>query len=248
MKKVLLPIFLVLSIVIICSCSYNETDSSNYDLQEDYYEFEETVDESDDKSIELKTSYDDLPDPEIISADFEVAVNPDGTFVIETNLPDQTELSLTLKGKGYLAQGKAFVEGGKGISERFTNRGKQLKGDYVLEVLMPIPSVQNEYVKHFIGDNGEYLTGPYIKGALGSVVVSKEFDVSFFPETDVIDGNTDYSEERYDNLISDNSSETMVYYRTPTGKMYHLDSECGGKNSYVTSSVSELTPCSKCVK
>lgn len=41
-------------------------------------------------------------------------------------------------------------------------------------------------------------------------------------------------------------------YRTPTGKRYHFDSECGGENSYPVS-LSEatdagLTPCKKCAK
>lgn len=41
-------------------------------------------------------------------------------------------------------------------------------------------------------------------------------------------------------------------YRTPTGKRYHLDAECGGKNSYevtMNEALSAgLTPCSKCAK
>ncbi len=44
-------------------------------------------------------------------------------------------------------------------------------------------------------------------------------------------------------------SETV--YRTPTGKRYHLNSTCGGKNSYKISLDSAiaagLTPCQKCV-
>ena len=41
-------------------------------------------------------------------------------------------------------------------------------------------------------------------------------------------------------------------YRTPSGKKYHLDFECGGKNSYAVSFAAAkqagLTPCSKCVE
>lgn len=51
-----------------------------------------------------------------------------------------------------------------------------------------------------------------------------------------------------------NSDSTTVIgtaiYRTPTGKRYHLDAECGGKNSYETTlaeaTASGLTPCKKC--
>ena len=41
-------------------------------------------------------------------------------------------------------------------------------------------------------------------------------------------------------------------YRTPTGKKYHLDAQCGGKNSYETTlaeaTASGLTPCKKCAE
>ena len=112
-----------------------------------------------------------------IYADFSVKVNPDNSFVIETNLPDETELSLSLKGRGYLAQGEAIVKDGRAVSPVFTNRGVSLEGTYTLEVLMPIPNVQSEYVKHYIGQNGEYLKGQYVKPSLGSVIVEKTFSV-----------------------------------------------------------------------
>lgn len=38
------------------------------------------------------------------------------------------------------------------------------------------------------------------------------------------------------------------YYRTPSGKKYHIDPDCGGKNSYRTTNISQLEPCSKCAK
>ena len=45
---------------------------------------------------------------------------------------------------------------------------------------------------------------------------------------------------------SNNPSVDGNYYRTPTGKRYHLDPNCGGKNSYRTTNISGLSPCSKC--
>jgi hypothetical protein len=54
--------------------------------------------------------------------------------------------------------------------------------------------------------------------------------------------------------VSNNSSNSYNptadgnYYRTPTGKKYHLDPNCGGKNSYKTTNISGLTPCAKCAK
>ena len=38
------------------------------------------------------------------------------------------------------------------------------------------------------------------------------------------------------------------YYRTPTGKKYHKEAECGGKNSYRTNDITGLTACSKCAQ
>lgn len=58
-----------------------------------------------------------------------------------------------------------------------------------------------------------------------------------------------YSGSASNNTASEyNPSADGNYYRTPTGKKYHLDPNCGGKNSYQTSDISGLTPCSKCAK
>ncbi len=47
-----------------------------------------------------------------------------------------------------------------------------------------------------------------------------------------------------------NSQATQGVYRTPSGKKYHLDAECGGKNSYAVTLDAALsaglTPCAKC--
>jgi len=54
--------------------------------------------------------------------------------------------------------------------------------------------------------------------------------------------------------VSDYNTSTEIsgtIYRTPTGKRYHFDASCGGKNSYTISFDeainSGLTPCQKCV-
>lgn len=51
---------------------------------------------------------------------------------------------------------------------------------------------------------------------------------------------------------SNNDNPTFEVYRTPLGKKYHLDAECGGKNSYSVTMEDALdaglTPCSKCAK
>ncbi len=52
-------------------------------------------------------------------------------------------------------------------------------------------------------------------------------------------------------IISDKTDYNLVY-RTPSGKRYHYDPECGGKNSYEISLTEAksagLTPCGKCAK
>ena len=60
---------------------------------------------------------------------------------------------------------------------------------------------------------------------------------------------TNKSETTTQQTTEDNS---RTVYRTPTGKRYHYDPDCGGKNSYATtlnSAISSgLTPCKKCAQ
>ncbi|MBR2876970.1 MAG: hypothetical protein IKC01_07520, partial [Clostridia bacterium] len=66
-----------------------------------------------------------------------------------------------------------------------------------------------------------------------------------------INGNNASSYTSSSSVIFKNTVEQTVY-RTPTGKRYHLDAECGGKNSYAvslkTAKNAGLTPCQKCAK
>ena len=52
--------------------------------------------------------------------------------------------------------------------------------------------------------------------------------------------------------VSNNENTSQGIYRTPSGKKYHLDAECGGKKSYSVTMEDALdaglTPCSKCAK
>ena len=60
-------------------------------------------------------------------------------------------------------------------------------------------------------------------------------------------GGSSY-QSNYDNQPNSGGSEV---YRTPSGKRYHFDPNCGGKNSYQTTlqaaKSAGLTPCKKCV-
>ena len=103
-------------------------------------------------------------------------------FTVETNLPDETELMLSLSdGSGYLAQTKAYVKNGVAVSEGFTNRGEPLSGDYSLNVLMPLPKLQPENVIAVIGTKGEFMTGPFVTDAVlgGSKTVEGTFSFTF---------------------------------------------------------------------
>lgn len=52
--------------------------------------------------------------------------------------------------------------------------------------------------------------------------------------------------------INRNNTYGKQVFRTPTGKRYHFDPDCGGKNSYQTTleaaKSAGLTPCKKCAQ
>lgn len=190
MKKLLFWILVIVIAVSVVRCNADESDGEIAPDESPVYS-QEIEPEPPEDVPPVKEEV--LPDPVDIYADFEVTRNPDNSFYIETNLPDGTELSLSLSGRGYLAQDEAFVKNGCATSNCFSNRGNPLRGDYTLTVMMPIVSVQSDYVKRFIGPNGEYLQGPYVKGALGSVIVEKEFEFTISDDksdvsTGLIDG------------------------------------------------------------
>jgi len=63
-------------------------------------------------------------------------------------------------------------------------------------------------------------------------------------------GNTSTGNTSSGNYTNSNNTHGSAVYRTPTGKKYHFDPNCGGKNSRQTSlsaaKSAGLTPCSKC--
>lgn len=66
--------------------------------------------------------------------------------------------------------------------------------------------------------------------------------------------NTTITNQKNNSSSNSNSSNThgKTVYRTPSGKRYHFDPDCGGKNSYQTTldaaKSSGLTPCKKCAQ
>lgn len=67
------------------------------------------------------------------------------------------------------------------------------------------------------------------------------------------DNHAVWDDPKYKELSEDEEQyETGDVYRTPSGKRYHIDANCGGKNSYSVTLddavKAGLTPCAKCVK
>src|SRR5713101_3452740 len=65
----------------------------------------------------------------------------------QTNLPDGTELMISIRRKesNYFAEDQVNVSGGSFRSQKFSERGSDLNpGKYSVEVLMPFPGVQGE--------------------------------------------------------------------------------------------------------
>lgn len=69
---------------------------------------------------------------------------------------------------------------------------------------------------------------------------------------DVSDSKATTTQKDSDIKNTSNNSNSKTVYRTPSGKRYHYDPDCGGKNSYSTTlsnAISAgLTPCQKCAK
>jgi hypothetical protein len=97
-----------------------------------------------------------------------------------TTLPPKTQLMLTLRSteRKYNAQSKVEVDkNGRFLSEPFSNaKNKVSSGNYTLEIVVPIVSVQPEEVKIKLGLKGRNLSGPYVEvdNILGNTVQYKK--------------------------------------------------------------------------
>ncbi len=97
-----------------------------------------------------------------------MTVNPiisNGMVVIQgtTNLPEGTQLMLSLEGSGYLAQDSISVSNGMFTSAQFSNKGNSLaNGTYTLKISTPTANVQPASVQEIIGENGRNLKGDLV--------------------------------------------------------------------------------------
>jgi hypothetical protein len=100
------------------------------------------------------------------------------TIVGETNLPDGTDLMISIDSGTirYNASSKALVQDGHFQSETFSKSNSDLEaGQYTAEVSMPVALVQSQSVRAVIGEKGENLKGSLVEqGNLGLTVSRKQ--------------------------------------------------------------------------
>lgn len=119
-----------------------------------------------------------------VEVSLDVTVNENNgqpIFTVNTNLPDETDLMLSLRGEDYTGQTHAIVNGGIATSEQFSNKGKALKGKYVLSVSMSNPKLQSDNVRAIIGEYGEHMSGKYVQASDtdNTAYISGDFNFSF---------------------------------------------------------------------
>lgn len=85
--------------------------------------------------------------------------------------------------------------------------------------------------------------------------VQPEIDIDYSTGASSVMGGTIITPTTETTTPTDDNNNTSVVsrvYRTPSGKKYHFDAECGGNNSFEVSideaKSAGLTPCSKCAK
>ena len=150
---------------------------------------------------EAETPVDSSNGTEKSNEEFEVAIDVSGNwddsrvvFEVNTNLPDEAELMLTLSAgdfntdDNFMAQDKQVVSGGHFTTNGFSLKGEPLSGEYDLCVSMSLPSLQSDNVRAKIGEKGEYMTGSLVEdsdisdaktvSALFSVSIGDEITVS----------------------------------------------------------------------
>lgn len=102
-------------------------------------------------------------------------------FEIDTNLPNETSLMVSVSGGDYNASSKVSIENNKATTETFSNKGNALNsGEYTVEVTMPVANIQSNAVRDVIGNTGENMTGELVvKSSVGdSYLIEKKITIS----------------------------------------------------------------------
>jgi hypothetical protein len=115
-----------------------------------------------------------------ISFEDDSRLNP--KIIGQTNLPDKTELLVTISGKSanFTGQDKTSVQAGRFQAGPFGSSSGLQTGQYTVDIVMPIPRLQPDSVRAVIGQNGENLKGSLVtRGQLGiSVKVERAFKIT----------------------------------------------------------------------
>lgn len=104
------------------------------------------------------------------------------SFTIKTNLPDETELLLTVNGdNGSKFQDKVIIKDGTAESVQFGSESNFVPDKFSLHVSMSLPSLQSDAVRATIGEKGEYISGQYVKNSSfgDENIISAIFDYDF---------------------------------------------------------------------
>lgn len=92
--------------------------------------------------------------------------NGKASFDISTNLPDESELMITLSNESidYVGQCKSKVTNGNAKTEQFSSLENPLeKGKYTLRITTSAAKLQPDLAREKLGEKGENLSGEYIK-------------------------------------------------------------------------------------
>jgi len=156
MKKVILIITLLPSFLFLSACSDEQNDTN--------------------KSIVKPSTMNSAVEMDaFVSMTEDARIQVSGT----SNLPDNTELLITVINYklNYRAQDKTIISNGEFSAGPFGKNGPLEFGDYSIEVVMPVSSVQPKEVQEIIGDSGQYLKGNGVVDSLfAGNVVEKTFN------------------------------------------------------------------------
>lgn len=196
MRKI---IFAGIFVLLLSACSNSEKAS---DPKSEL----EKVDNKIETDKEINSEIDVTLDLEIIKNEGKVS------FLGETNLPDETEIMITLSNEnGYRAQDKINVQDRIFESNTFSDKSSFLSpGKYNVEITTPTANVQPESVKGIIGDNGVNLVGDLIKNdpTFGNMLDFKE---SFTIEDQTETGKQEPSEDDIYNFMLNKYDEITNY-------------------------------------
>lgn len=132
-----------------------------------------------------------------VTMDLEIVENQGRVeFIGKTNLPDETEIMVTLTNyNGYKGQDETYIQDGSFTAGPFSDKDFALpNGTYNVRITTPIARLQPDSVKKILGDKGVNLVGDLITydSTFGNLL---EYNESFDIGTTSTSSNNNYSEE-----------------------------------------------------